>query len=144
MPGASGLLRSGARAEPEGRVRPKHPQGGASPPMHELSVCASIAAIVTQHSGPHRVRAVQLEVGRLRQIVPEALTFCWTAVTQDTPLDGAALEVREIPAEITCSACGARSVVEGPVLQCSACGSGLVTVVRGEEFLVTSIEIEKG
>ncbi len=112
--------------------------------MHELSLCTSIASIVAGHAGDHRVVSVRVTVGRLRQATPEALALCWDAVVARTPLTGARLDVEEVPAEVECPDCGIRGVLDEPYLRCAGCGGGRVRVLAGEEFLVTSIEIEKG
>jgi hydrogenase nickel incorporation protein HypA/HybF len=112
--------------------------------MHELSICTSIASVVAQHARGRRVVSVRVTVGRLRQATAEALTLCWDAVVERTPLTGARLDVEEVPAEVECADCGVRSVLDEPYLRCPGCGSARVAVIAGEEFLVASIEIEKG
>jgi hydrogenase nickel incorporation protein HypA/HybF len=109
--------------------------------MHELSLCQSIYTVVDRARGDRRVHAVNLRIGQLRQVVPETLTFCWGVVTEDGPLNGAELVVDQVPAEIACRACGARSVLDEVMLVCPACGAVTVDVVSGEEFLVTSLDL---
>ncbi len=110
--------------------------------MHELSISNAIAKVVLEHAAGRRVESVQVTVGALRQIVPDALTFCWDVVSRQPQLEGSRLEIEHVPGAIECGACDARSTLTEFVLRCPACGSGLVTVVSGEEFLVTSIELE--
>ncbi|MBT8224571.1 MAG: hydrogenase maturation nickel metallochaperone HypA [Dactylosporangium sp.] len=109
--------------------------------MHELSICASMADIVRRHADGRRVLSVQVRVGQLRQVVPEALSFCWTAVNQQTPLMDTTLDIEYIPGEIECGACQGRQVLADPFLCCPSCGSTDVSVVAGEEFLITSIDL---
>ena len=109
--------------------------------MHELSICRSIAGIVTRHAAGRPVRAVHLQLGHLRQVVPDTLTYCWTLVTADTPLDGAALDVEHVPATIRCAPCGATTTITAPVLVCGTCGGTDVAVVTGEEFLLTTLDL---
>lgn len=109
--------------------------------MHELSLSEAIAKVVLGHVGGRRVESVRLRVGTLRQVVPESLTFCWEIVSQQPLLEGARLEIERIPAVVECSECGVRSVLAGTAMRCPGCGSGLVAIVQGEEFLVTSIDV---
>jgi Zn finger protein HypA/HybF involved in hydrogenase expression len=74
--------------------------------MHELSICSSIAAIVTEHAAGRTVDRVVLDVGWLRQVVPDTLVYSWGLVVEGTPLEGATLEVNHIPAVIECRTCG--------------------------------------
>jgi hydrogenase nickel incorporation protein HypA/HybF len=110
--------------------------------MHELSLCASIAQVVLDHSGGRPVRAVNLTVGALRQVVPESLAFCWPMVSRQTGLDGAVLRIEQVEGIIECGECATRSTLSDFLLRCPVCGTGLVHVVAGEEFLVTSIEVD--
>lgn len=111
--------------------------------MHELSLCASIVEIVERARQGRPVETVHVRVGQLRQVVPETLVHCWRLVTEATPLAGSALVVDHVPVVVRCRGCGSRTeVAELLLLACVACGSGRVTVVCGEEFLVTSLEVD--
>ena len=109
--------------------------------MHELALCRAVVATVDRHAAGRPVVRVRLRVGRLRQVVPEALDLAWHASTTGTALAGAALEVETVPAEVRCADCAACTVLEWPVPVCGACGSHGVEVVAGEELLVTSIDL---
>ncbi|MDR3359093.1 MAG: hydrogenase maturation nickel metallochaperone HypA [Bifidobacteriaceae bacterium] len=112
--------------------------------MHELSLSRSIYGIAARAAGGRRVVQVSIDVGQLRQVVPETLTRCWEAVTAVGPLAGARLAVNHIPALVVCQDCEARLRL-GPVLTmvCGACG-GPVRVEAGDEFLVRSIDVTDG
>lgn len=109
--------------------------------MHELSICRSIVGIVAKHAGDRPVRTVHLRVGHLRQIVPDTLVYCWSLVVQDTPLDGSELRVESVPARIRCDECDHTETLSAPVLRCGNCGGVRVSIVAGEEFLITSLEL---
>lgn len=109
--------------------------------MHELSICSAIASAVLERAGNRRVVSIQLRVGYLRQIVPDTLEFCWEIVSNQTQLAGSQLEIEHIPAVVECRECGARTELDIPIMACPACSGGLVEVVAGEEFLITSIEL---
>jgi hydrogenase nickel incorporation protein HypA/HybF len=113
--------------------------------MHELSVCASIAQIARRRAGDRRVETIHLRIGQLRQIVPDTLTYCWSVLSADTELAGSELEVEHVPVRITCNECaGTSEVGDLPLFMCEQCGSGDVTIVAGEEFLVTSLDLAGG
>lgn len=110
--------------------------------MHELSLCRSIHGIVDGARGDRSVTTVHLQVGQLRQVVPETLSYCWGLVTETGPLAGSVLEIDHVPVVLDCRTCGATTrVAHVLVLTCSACGGGDVALVSGEEFLVTSIDL---
>lgn len=108
--------------------------------MHELSICASIARIVEEHAEGRPVEVVRIDVGHLRQVVPETLRSSWELVVADGPLAGSVLEVNHIPLVVRCDACGESTTLGTPVLGCP-CGSTDVTLTSGEELLVRSLEL---
>ncbi len=108
--------------------------------MHELSICSSIAAIVTEHAAGRPVERVVLDVGYLRQVVPATLMYSWELIVAGTPLERAALVVNHIPAVIECRSCGTATTIELPVFRCP-CGSIDTEVTAGEELLVRSLDI---
>ncbi len=110
--------------------------------MHELSICGSIADIVQRSAGGRRVETINLRIGQLRQVVPETLVYCWSLVSAETPLAGSALVIESVPVRIECRGCGDTTELGAlPILVCRACGQGETTVVNGEEFLITSLEL---
>lgn len=109
--------------------------------MHELSICRSIADIVNQHAEGRDVQTVHLRIGRLRQIVPDTLVYCWSLVSENTALDGSELRVESVPARIRCTECGHEETIDTPIMRCGQCESRQVSIVAGEEFLITSLEL---
>jgi hydrogenase nickel incorporation protein HypA/HybF len=110
--------------------------------VHELSLCRSIYGIVDKARGDRSVSAVHLQVGQLRQVVPDTLTYCWSMITEASPLAGSELDIDHVPVRLDCAACGARTTVEHVlVLTCAGCQSGDITQLTGEEFMVTSIDL---
>ncbi|MGI8421201.1 MAG: hydrogenase maturation nickel metallochaperone HypA, partial [Gaiellaceae bacterium] len=99
--------------------------------MHELSLADAVVHICCQHARGRKVTAVQLKVGRLLQVVPDALTFAFELVAQGTPVEGAELQIEDVPARVACSACGVETEIEQFPLACNACGSFAVEVVAG-------------
>ena len=61
--------------------------------MHELGVTRNIVAIVGEAARGRRVVRITLEVGALAGVLPDALAFCFDAVTQGTAIEGAVLDI---------------------------------------------------
>jgi hydrogenase nickel incorporation protein HypA/HybF len=111
--------------------------------MHELSLCSSIASIVEEARDGRRVRTVHLQVGQLRQVVPDTLVFCWQLVTEDSGLAGSVLEIDHLPVVLDCRACAeTTTVADALLLTCAACGSGDIVVSSGEELMVTALDLD--
>jgi hydrogenase nickel incorporation protein HypA/HybF len=111
--------------------------------LHELAIADSVVQIASRHADGRRVTKVYLKVGHLRQVVPSALAFGFELVAQGTRVEGAELEMEEIPATGMCSACGAESRLEQFPLQCGACGGFDLQILEGEELYVESLELEE-
>jgi hydrogenase nickel incorporation protein HypA/HybF len=110
--------------------------------MHELSIADSVVRIACAHAGERRVAKVWLKVGHLRQVVPTSLRFAFGLVAEGTVVEGAELEMEAVPAAGRCRACGADTALPAFPLQCEGCASFDVEVLRGEELLVDSLELE--
>jgi hydrogenase nickel incorporation protein HypA/HybF len=111
--------------------------------VHELSIAGSVVRIACAHAGERRVAKVWLKVGHLRQVVPSSLQFSFELVAEGTVAEGAELEMEVVPAAGRCRACGAESPLPEFPLRCASCGGLDMEVVRGEELLVDSLELEE-
>ncbi len=64
--------------------------------MHELGITRNVIAIVSDAADGRPVRRVTLEIGKLSGVMADAIAFCFDAVAEGTPLEGAKLDIREI------------------------------------------------
>jgi hydrogenase nickel incorporation protein HypA/HybF len=113
--------------------------------VHELSLCEAIAGVVRPHAAGRHVDIVRVRIGELRQVVPASLEFCWSLIREYESLPDAELELELVSAEVVCRSCAQRSKIESRwSLLCPACESADVEVTRGNEFLVTSLEVHDG
>lgn len=111
--------------------------------MHELSIADSVVRIAARQAGGRRVTKVRMEVGHLRQVVPSTLAFSFELVAQGTLVEGAELEMKEIPVTGRCLDCGLESALGGFPLQCRGCEGFELEILRGEELVVESLELEE-
>ncbi|HZC93456.1 MAG TPA: hydrogenase maturation nickel metallochaperone HypA [Mycobacterium sp.] len=110
--------------------------------MHELSLCEAIADVVKPYADGRHVDVVRVRIGALRQVVPDSLSFCWTLVRDYEDMPDAELELELVDAQVTCRGCGHQSTITSRwSLLCPQCESADVEVLRGNEFLVTSLDV---
>ena len=109
--------------------------------MHELSICSAIANTAAKHAEGRPVSQVTVQIGHLRQVVPDALQFSWEIVSSTTGLKDAELVIEQVPAVVECGDCGARTRLDMPILACGSCGGFDVTLLSGEELLLVSIDL---
>lgn len=113
--------------------------------MHELSLAQEIVRIVEETVAAHagaRVTGVQLRIGALQLVQPEALRFGFSATTAGTTLDGAALTIEHVPAAAHCESCRVTFEVADFVLVCPQCGRAAGRIVRGRELDIVTIDID--
>ena len=93
-------------------------------------------------NGFSQVRVVRLEIGRLSQVEPEALRFCFDAVTRDTLAAGARLEILPIDGEGWCLDCRRAVPVKAFYDPCPHCGGYKVQVTGGTQMRVKELEVD--
>jgi hydrogenase nickel incorporation protein HypA/HybF len=111
--------------------------------VHELSIAEAIVAVAERNAKGRRVAKVEVQVGHLRQVVPSSLEFAFELVTRGTSLDGAELEIEEVPTSVACRSCGAEGRVDELPFACPSCGGVDVDVTSGDELLVVALELEE-
>ncbi|BBZ74942.1 hydrogenase expression protein HupH [Mycolicibacterium anyangense] len=110
--------------------------------MHELSLCQAIAGVVRPYAKDRHIDVVHVQIGALRQVVPESLSFCWSMVREHESMPEAELALEFVTAAVGCRECGRQSEITSRwSVSCPECGSADVEVLRGEEFLVTSLDV---
>ena len=114
--------------------------------MHEMGIAMEIVDIarasIPEDMQGARVQRVNLQVGKLSAIVADSLRFCFDLVIKDTPLEGAALAIEEVPVVARCKDCQTQWTITEPVFTCNACQSGAIEILSGRELDIKSIEIE--
>ena len=107
--------------------------------MHELSIATSVVETCAEHAGGARVLRVRLEVGQLAAVLPDSLRFCFEACARGTVVEGAELDIHEIPGRAVCGTCGETLTLDAPLGRCP-CG-GRLRIVACQELRVKELEI---
>jgi hydrogenase nickel incorporation protein HypA/HybF len=113
--------------------------------MHEMSLAEGVLQLVedtARRESAQRVKLVVLEIGRLSSVEPEAIRFCFEAVTRGGIAQGAALEIIDVPGAGWCLLCAETVPMTELYGACPKCGSHQVQPTGGTEMRVKEIEIE--
>lgn len=113
--------------------------------MHEMSMAQELVEIIEQNmraNGMTRLVAARMRVGEMAPVVPEALEFCFDAVTRGTLAEGARLEITRVPLMAGCGACGDDFHIVDHRYECPSCGSYSIKVRSGEELCLDQLEGE--
>ena len=113
--------------------------------VHELGIATSAleAALArARDAGAEHVRRLELRVGELSGVEPEALRFALETILPGTAAEGAAVEIAPVAAIARCAECGRDfAPMDGTVFDCPECGSVRVTIRQGRELELTRMEI---
>ena len=110
-----------------------------------MSLTESIVEIAVEaagREGANRVRRVFVDVGALSRVEPDALLFCFAAVSAGTIAEGAALDIQRIPGAGWCMDCGKTVPLAERFGPCPACGRYHVQMTAGDEMRVREIEVD--
>lgn len=98
---------------------------------------------VAREAGASRVCQVNLRIGDMREVVPEALVFAWECLRDEDPLTrDCALFFEEVHPRSRCRACGEVFDHSRFHVRCPVCGSAETELLKGREFDIVSIEVE--
>ena len=113
--------------------------------MHELSLARDIIDTVQQNVPKEEICRVKydvIKVGAFSGVVTDSLKFSFQAIKSETELDGAELEVIDIPFLLMCNTCGNTTTNEFGMMICSGCGSVDTEMVSGNELQVVEVKVE--
>lgn len=113
--------------------------------MHEMSLAENMLQIIEEsarNQGFTRVRAVVLEIGALSAVEPDAMRFCFDAVTSGSIAECARLEIIETAGQGRCEKCAENFPLAALYEPCPVCGSYEVRVTGGDAMRVKELEVE--
>ena len=114
--------------------------------MHETALMKNMISTIKQAlegRNIKRVNRVYISVGKLSNVLPDALSFAFEALTHDGFLKGAELVIENLPAVARCEVCRHEYHVDKFPIVCPACSSTGFTIISGEEVYVQSIDCEE-
>jgi len=110
--------------------------------MHELSIAEAVLDLVRQQAPANvAVLAVQMEVGPMRGIVPEAMQWGWQVVTKGTGYEQTRLELDILPWSLKCPDCGCTFAADDMFDACQ-CGCDVARPIGGTELRLLSLDVE--
>ncbi len=117
--------------------------------MHELPIIKSIyKSVITkaEGAGAKKVKRVVIEVGILRDFIPELVQKYWDFISPGSIAEGSVIELRELDASAACGRCGKEYAITKENIgnpQCPVCGYRRGRLISGSELRLVGIEIEK-
>lgn len=112
--------------------------------MHEIDLALEILALAkeqTERLGGGRVERVEVRVGELSCVAPEALAFAFDEARRGTPFADTHLDIVAVPASGSCPDHGTVRLLLGGGLVCPECGRGVDEILSGDELVLEALEI---
>ena len=113
--------------------------------MHEMSIAmgllGTVQAVATEHAAT-RVSRVEVALGVMQLVVPEALQMAFEAACEGTPVEGAELALEEVPIRARCLSCGHEFTASVEAFACPSCDQADVDIIEGNDIILTSVTCE--
>ena len=114
--------------------------------MHEMAVAESIVQIIQEKLGglnpQAQVTKVNLKIGKLTCVEPEALRLSFQVMAKETRLEEAALCIDSVPVKAQCKDCHKHFGLTELDFACPFCASFRIEILAGRELQIESFEIE--
>jgi hydrogenase nickel incorporation protein HypA/HybF len=112
--------------------------------MHEAGLMQNVLEMSFERAKSHnaeRIDAINIKVGVLSGVVPDALEFAFEAMKQGTMAANARLNVDYAPVVCWCRGCSSEFKPEEFSSICPACGKNDIEIRSGLEMNLVSIEV---
>jgi hydrogenase nickel incorporation protein HypA/HybF len=108
--------------------------------MHELGITQAIVELAAEGARGAKVIRVVVAIGKLTTVLPDAVQFCFELCSAGTAVEGAVLEIIEVPGRARCRQCAAELELHQPLGRCT-CGNDDLEWLAGEELTIKAIEV---
>jgi hydrogenase nickel incorporation protein HypA/HybF len=113
--------------------------------MHELSIALRLVDVACEKAaalGDVRVERVYVRIGPLSGVVGQALSFCFDSAARGSAIEGARLEIEDVPVVAFCAGCAAeRHIENGQPFRCPVCDEPMPEILSGRELELTALEV---
>ncbi len=112
--------------------------------MHELSIAVSLIEMASEEAERLgvRVEALHVRLGPLSGVVSGALQFSFELAAAGTSIEGARLEIEDVPVVVFCPTCDDERLLPGiQSFLCPECGTPTPDVVHGRELELATMEV---
>jgi hydrogenase nickel incorporation protein HypA/HybF len=112
--------------------------------LHELSIIEQTLEIAfdnARQQGASRIHCLQMRIGEMSGVVPEALQFAFDAATVGTMAEDAILEIETVPVVCFCASCQSEFHPADFFSECPQCGQLSIDLRQGKEIELSALEI---
>jgi len=113
--------------------------------MHEIKIAEDLSVIVLEtakRENLRKVTRVNISFGQMVQIVPDIFRFAFSETVRNSVAEDAEVNIEIVPVKMKCIKCGNDFQVTENRFACNNCGSTDLSIIRGNELFIKSIEGE--
>ncbi len=110
--------------------------------MHEMSIAEALVeqlVRIADENGMARIESVEIDVGAMQLVVPEALDLAFNLASEGTVAAGARLIQREMAVRAVCRSCGHEFAPEIGCYLCPECSLSDAAIVEGGEIVLRTV-----
>jgi len=114
--------------------------------MHEMGIANSILEAVQAEAARYPgagASKVAVRIGELAAVDPDALRFCFEALTRQTEFESLTLEIEFCPRRQRCPTCNAEFDAKDYEFRCLQCGDEHTECIGGDELELAYLELEE-
>jgi len=114
--------------------------------MHEYSLVRALLRQVDalrREQKAERVVSICVSAGEFSGVEPELFRDAYELLIEETPMQGAELQMTCVPLKSRCDCCGQDFAVARFRFECPTCNSRNVTIVSGEGLVLESVTVEQ-
>ena len=112
--------------------------------MHELALMDAVQRFAereVRRQGASRIHRLQLRIGSLAGVDPDALQFAFDVVMAKRCSEGATLDLEVVATVCFCSHCRQEFAPRDVIYACPRCGALSAHVLQGRELELVALEV---
>lgn len=113
--------------------------------MHELSIVEALLETIVpkaEESGAKKILEINFHIGEMSGIVPSCIHEYFAIASKGTIAEGASINLKTLPARISCRSCGYQGVPDKKNYCCPECQSFDFKLTSGREYYVENLVAE--
>ena len=112
--------------------------------MHELALMDAVQRLAEREvlrQGASRIHRLQLRIGSLAGVDPDALQFAFDVVMAKRCSEGATLDLEVVPTVCFCSHCRQDFAPRDVIYACPRCGALSAQILQGRDLELVALEV---
>jgi hydrogenase nickel incorporation protein HypA/HybF len=110
--------------------------------MHEMSIAMQLLEQMLEIAGQHeavRIQEAEVQLGVMREVVPEAMQMAFAAASAGTIAEGAVLRLSEERIVAVCGVCDCLFTPRQTCFLCPQCNQADARIVAGNDIILKSM-----